>query len=64
LAQLKGALTDCAPDAHGARTRTGLCVDQATAALSMLTGNCMAIRDNGQLSLIIAVEVCVGGVIL
>ena len=37
LAQLDRALADDAPDAHGARTRTGLRVDQAAAALSVLT---------------------------
>jgi AAA domain len=37
LAQLDRALADGAPDAHGARTRTGLRVDQAAAALSVLT---------------------------
>ena len=37
LAQLEAALADGAPDAHGARTRTGLRVDQAAAALSVLT---------------------------
>ena len=37
LAQLEAALAGCAPDAPGARTRTGLRVDQAAAALSVLT---------------------------
>jgi conjugative relaxase-like TrwC/TraI family protein len=37
LAQLERALADGAPDAHGQRTRTGLRVDQAAAALSVLT---------------------------
>ena len=37
LAQLEDALAGRAPDAHGARTRTGLRVDQAAAALSVLT---------------------------
>ena len=37
LAQLERALADGAPDAHGPRTRTGLRVDQAAAALSVLT---------------------------
>ena len=37
LAQLEAALAGRAPDAHGARTRTGLRVDQAAAALSVLT---------------------------
>jgi conjugative relaxase-like TrwC/TraI family protein len=37
LAQLEAALADRAQDAHGARTRTGLRVDQAAAALSVLT---------------------------
>ena len=37
LARLERALADGAPDAHGQRTRTGLRVDQAAAALSVLT---------------------------
>ena len=37
LAQLEHALADGAPDAHGQRTRTGLRVDQAAAALAVLT---------------------------
>ena len=36
-ARLDDALADCAPDAHAPRTRTGLRVDQAAAALSVLT---------------------------
>ncbi len=37
LAQLEAALTGGTPDAQGGRTRTGLRVDQAAAALSVLT---------------------------
>ena len=37
LAQLEAALTGGTPDAQGERTRTGLRVDQAAAALSVLT---------------------------
>jgi hypothetical protein len=37
LAQLERALADGAPDAHGTRSRAGLRVDQAAAALSVLT---------------------------
>ena len=37
LAQLEDALAGGAPDAQGARTRTGLRMDQAAAALSVLT---------------------------
>ena len=37
LAQLEAALAGGAPDAQGARTRTGLRMDQAAAALSVLT---------------------------
>ena len=37
LAQLEHALADGASDAHGQRTRTGLRVDQAAAALAVLT---------------------------
>jgi hypothetical protein len=37
LAQLKAALVGRAPDVRGVRTRTGLRVDQAAAALSVLT---------------------------
>src|SRR5271165_7266157 len=37
LAQLEDALAGRAPDAYGARTRTGLRIDQAAAALSVLT---------------------------
>ena len=37
LAQLENALTGGAPDAQGVRTRTGLRMDQAAAALSVLT---------------------------
>jgi hypothetical protein len=37
LAQLEDALAGRAPDAHGARTGTGLRIDQAAAALSVLT---------------------------
>jgi conjugative relaxase-like TrwC/TraI family protein len=37
LAQLEDALAGRAPDARGARTRTGLRTDQAAAALSVLT---------------------------
>ena len=37
LAQLDGALAGRVQDAYGARTRTGLRVDQAAAALSVLT---------------------------
>jgi len=37
LAQLEAALAGRAQDAHGARTRTGLRVDQAAATLSVLT---------------------------
>ena len=37
LTQLEDALAGRAPDAHGARTRTGLRIDQDAAALSVLT---------------------------
>jgi conjugative relaxase-like TrwC/TraI family protein len=44
LAQLEAALTGGTPDAQGERTRTGLRVDQAAAALSVLTdGRCVSV---------------------